>query len=457
MRIISRQSDKRRSAQRTSSRNPAMIRILAPILTGNVLEWYDIAIYTYLAVYISKAYFPPEEESGSLLMTFGLFFIGYLVRPFGALILGTYADRAGRKPALTLTLLLMGIGSVIIAFTPSYQTIGFFAPAIILLARMLQGLAAGGEYGTATTLLVEHFPQRAGFIASFQYASQGLSNILASLTGFTLAATLSANEISEWGFRIAFLIGGLVGFLAIYVRRAMPESPVFLAGKSQALRQSVWSPAFKLLRHHLGTLLLLIMVQSLSASMNYTISFVPTYAIDSFSLPATLGFGAAILGGFLQIIFYPISGRIADRFGKLNQMVTGAVIIAVVSLPLFSLVSSMASSLGILLVMVVLQFTFAWFAGPLSAVLSLSFPAEQRSIGTSFAFNTGVAIFGGITPAMVTFLIAETGQNSAPSYWLIFTAVIALIGLSVLLKRFGKHVSRPREAKADAPAPYMQK
>ncbi|WP_157000861.1 MFS transporter [Agromyces laixinhei] len=418
-------------------------RIIAPIIIGNVLEWYDIILYTLLAVYISKTFFPTDDPTVSLMLTFGVFFVGYLIRPIGALVLGSYADRAGRKPALTLTLYLMAAGSVLLAIVPSYSAIGIAAPILVLLARLLQGFSAGGEYGTATALLVEHFRSRAGFIASFQYASQGLSNLLAGLVGFTLAATLTSDQISDWGFRIAFLSGGLVGLVAIYVRRSLPESPEFLAKKAEIKRESVWAPAVKLIRWHLGTLLLLILVQGFSATVNYTIAFMPTYAIDTFGLPATVGFTVAIIGACLQMVLYPISGKLSDRFGKVNQMLVGAIILGIIVYPLFGLVASLASMTGLIIVMVVLQVGFAWFAGPWSAVLTLVFPTERRSIGASFAYNCGIAIFGGVTPAMVTFLIAETGQKSAPAYWLIATAVMAVIALVFILRKYGKHVSRP--------------
>lgn len=420
-------------------------KIIAACSIGNFLEWYDIVLYSYVAVYISKVFFPTGSETASLLLTFGTFFVGYLIRPIGALILGAYADKAGRKPALVLTLYMMALGTVLLAVIPPYSMIGIAAPVLVLLARFLQGFSAGGEFGSATTMMIEHLPVRKGFAASFQFTSQGASTVLAASAGLVLTSTLTAHQIETWGFRAAFLVGGLVFLVAVYLRRNLPESPEFMEtgrvaaadnGAASGKRPSIWKPAGDLLRSHLPAVLLMIGIGGLGSAVTYLMSYIPTYSINSLGLPSYVGFAAVLVTAILQMILYPISGATSDRFGKPQQMILGAILIAVFIYPIFGVLGAVASAAVLFPLLAFLEVFKAWFSAPSGALQGIIFPAETRGLGLAFSYNCGVAIFGGLTPFMSEFLIDATGQKGAPSYWLMMTAVIAIGCLWVVIRKY---------------------
>ena len=205
--------------------HPPAYRVIVAASMGNALEWYDFLIYGYFAVTIAKVFFPAGNDAVSLLQALGAFGLSYLVRPLGAIMLGAYADRAGRKAALMLSILLMMIGTTIMAVIPGYATIGVAAPAMVLLARLLQGFSVGGEFGSATAFLVEHSKTRKGFMASWQWASQGLTALVASAFGVLLTSALSADQLLSWGWRIPFFFGLLIGPVGLYIRSRMAETP----------------------------------------------------------------------------------------------------------------------------------------------------------------------------------------------------------------------------------------
>src|ERR1700689_1939964 len=189
----------------------SIARLIVATSIGNALEWYDITIYGYFAIYVSKAFFPNDDQATSLLLTFGTFGLAYLARPIGGLVLGAYADRHGRKASLLISIVLMTFGTLTVAVMPTYGSIGILAPIAVLLARLVQGFSAGGEFGSSTAFLVEHAPERRGFIASWQFASQGVSSLLSSVLGVGVISLMTPADMNAWGWRIPFLFGVLVG------------------------------------------------------------------------------------------------------------------------------------------------------------------------------------------------------------------------------------------------------
>lgn len=439
------------AADRGGTRRVSAARIIVAACAGNAVEWYDIVLYSYLAVYIGNAFFPSSVPGVSLLLTFGTFAVSFLIRPIGSLVLGAYADSAGRKPALMWSLLLMVIGTLLLVVTPSYHHIGIFAPILVLFGRLIQGFSAGGEFGSATTLMIEHLPRWKGFAASFQFSSQGLSTVLAAGIGALLTSTLDAGQISSWGFRVAFLFGALIGPVGLYIRRQVPESPEIAdrsaernptgTGQPDATpaatpSRSIWAPARDLLSAHLPLVILMLIVEGLGSSITYMVSYVPTYSIDTLGLASNVGFIAVIVGGFLQVFFTPVAGYLSDKFGQATQMLVGAVLLGVVIYPLFSVLGA-APGLALLIVAVAVMIGFkAWYSGPSAALQGKVFPADSRGIGVAFSYNCGVAIFGGVTPFMATLLIELTDDHKAPAYWLMFTALIAAVSLITLKLRY---------------------
>src|ERR1700723_3894240 len=222
---------------------------IAPLIVAtsirNALEWYDITIYGYFAIYVSKAFFPTEDQPTSLLLTFGTFGLAYLARPVGGVLLGAYADRHGRKASLLISIVLMTLGTLTVAVMPTYGTIGILAPIAVLLARLVQGFSAGGEFGSSTAFLVEHRPEQRGFVASWQFASQGLSNLLASAFGVGLTSWLTPAEMQSWAWRIPFLFGILVGPVGIYIRNHLEDATAPPAGQTSPIREVLLHQKFR--------------------------------------------------------------------------------------------------------------------------------------------------------------------------------------------------------------------
>src|SRR3984957_1667061 len=274
-----------------SSTSP--LRVIAAASIGNALEWFDLLVYGYFALTISRLFFPSSDPTLALMLAFGTFGVSYLVRPVGALVVGAYADKAGRKAALMVSISLMTTGTLLMAVVPTYAAVGVFAPATILIARLIQGFSVGGEFGGSTSFLVQHGYERKGFFASFQWAGQGLAAVLASLFGVGLTTMLSPDQVSAWGWRVPYFFGLLIGPIGFYIRRHVDETPEFLAAKPTR------TPVRDVILDQWDRILLAIGIAIVSNSSNYLILYMPTYAVTQLSLPASSGFIATLLGGII--------------------------------------------------------------------------------------------------------------------------------------------------------------
>lgn len=295
------------SAQTPAAGNkPHLYKTLFATCIGNALEWFDIAVYGFFASYIAHAFFPTEDPAVSLLLTFGSFGVSFLIRPLGAVVLGAYADRVGRKKALLASISLMMLGGVIITFMPSYATIGLTAPLMILLARLIQGFSAGGEFGSSTAFLVEHFPERKAFIASWQFATQGASTLLASAFGLGMSYWLSEAQIQEWGWRIPFAFGLLIGPVGLWAEK-VGRLPL-MWGSLLLLVVSIY-PAFRLVVNHTTPLTLMLLVGWMALLKSVYFSTVPSLMADLFPMETrasgmAIGYNVAVtvFGGFAPLI-----------------------------------------------------------------------------------------------------------------------------------------------------------
>lgn len=417
-----------------SPKRPSPTRIIAAACVGNALEWYDMAIYSFFAVYIAKVFFTNDDPTVSLFLALGTFGVAFLIRPLGAFVLGSYADRKGRKPALTLSLSLMMLGTLMICIMPTYGAIGVIAPIGILVARLIQGFAAGGEFGSATALMVEHLPHRRGFAASWQFTSQALSSLLAALLGTFLTASLSSDQLESWGFRIPFIFGLLVGPVGLYIRKHVPETP---AGEAIIQSESPRMPVRAVLRHQKTLVLLTIGVIAVTTCLNYMITYIPTYAAQTLGLPASSGFMATIVAGVVLLTVTPIAGHFSDRVGQIRIMVPAAGLILLLIYPMFAWMVT-APSLGVLLVVLFVMALFKGsYFGPMGALMAGMFPAESRATGMAVGYNIGVTVFGGFTPLIAAGLIEATSNAMSPSLWVIFAAIVSLAALSVSWKKLG--------------------
>src|SRR5581483_2709932 len=263
------------------ARGKNITRLVVATSLGNALEWFDISVYAYFAVNLSRAFFPTNDPTTSLLLTFGSFALTFLARPIGGVLLGTYADRYGRKASLLLSIAMMTIGTLAVGSMPSFDTIGVLAPLLVIVARLVQGFSAGGEFGSSTAFLVEHMPHRRGFVASWQFASQGLSGLLGAGFGALLTAVMTPADLQAWGWRLPFFFGVLIGPVGIYIRNHIEEPPA-------AQVASEASPVRLVFAEQKLRVLLAIGALAVSTAVNYLIVFMPTYVVKTLNLPPSV-------------------------------------------------------------------------------------------------------------------------------------------------------------------------
>lgn len=412
--------------------NPRRVIVAASI--GNALEWYDVIVYGFFAATISKLFFPSADETVSLLLALGTFAVAYVVRPLGALVLGAYADRVGRKAALMLSIRLMMLGTLLIAIMPPFAQIGVIAPILILLARLIQGFSAGGEFGSATAFLVEHAPDKRGFMASWQFASQGFATLLASAFGTVLTATLTEAQLESWGWRIPFLFGLLIGPVGYYIRRYVDEAGEFVeaAGTERAPVQDTF-------RTQKGRMLVAMGALAVSTAISYLITYMPTFAMKELGLPASTGFAATLVSGIVLTVMTPIVGHLSDRFGRVRIMVLFAALILALMYPSFAFLVAYPGFAVILVVMFVVGALKAGYFAPLPAMLAELFPVTNRATGMAVSYNIGVMTFGGTTPLVIVWLVDATGDKLAVTYYLMALAVVSLGCVVIARRRMGIH------------------
>lgn len=410
------------SCERLRSREPKT-RLLAAAVLGNVCEFFDFTSYAFFAVMIGKAFFPSESPHGSLLLSLAVFGVGFVTRPLGSVLIGRYADRAGRRPALLLTIILMAAGTLMIAITPTYQTIGVVAPLVIVTARLLQGAALGGEFGPATVYLFEVATEgRRGIWTSWQPASQGLATMLAGVVGVVLARSLSDQEMMDWGWRIPFFLGLAIVPIGLYLRHNLPETLVRSEGEKGAL--TVDTPSlgvgFKLqmaifAQIGFGTIAI------------YLSSYLATFAMQSLGLPPTVAFYSAIAAGGSVFVGCLLGGWASDNVSPHLVIAIPRWVIIFTAVPMFSMVAESRDLQGLMLLSIALPFFGMVSGGASFAAMIAALPPDRRSAGLGTLYALVVALLGGTAQFVVTTLVVMTGDNSAPAYYL-----IAICGLSLL-------------------------
>lgn len=414
-----------------SPRQSSLKKVIVAATIGNVLEWFDFVVYGFLAVTISEVFFPTGNATVSLLVTFGAFGLAYLVRPLGAILIGSYTDRNGRKAGLTLSIALMTLGTTLMAITPGYAAIGIAAPVCITLARLLQGLSVGGEFGTSVAFLSEHGTARRGFAASWQFSVAGMITALASLFGVALTTLLTHDQLLSWGWRLPYFFGMLVGPAGLYIRWRLSETQEFIEAE-----QPESMPIKELLTKYPVPVLLALGAAIISNSSFYILAYIPTYGQKTLHLPAYTGFTATLIGGFVLAIFAPIFGHLSDKMASRPRiMVITAWLFFFTSWPCFFLMSAWPTLVACIIAVSWLQLLKAGYSGVLPSVLGEQFPVAVRAIGISLSFSTAVTIFGGFAPFIATWLIAQTGDPLSPSYYLVATAFLSGLALWGVLRR----------------------
>jgi len=397
--------------------------VIGAVAVGNALEWFELVVFGYFAAIISDLFFPSSDPTASLLLTLASFGIAYVMRPLGAVVLGAYADRNGRKAALQLSIFLMALGSVAIAVGPTYATVGILAPIVILAARLVQGFSVGGEFGSATAFLVEQSNKRRGYFASWQFASQGLAALMA--TGFGAATTFLLNpaQVSSWGWRIPFFFGLALVPLGIYMRARLSETDAFQENRP------VKSPAHSVALEGKAGLLISVGVIVLGTVSVYTILFMPTYAVKVLSLPAPNSFAAGFVTGALQLFLIPIFGALSDRVGRTGVPIVAASLTLLGTYPILNWLCVEPTIHKLFAVQAILGIVTAAYLGSLPALMSELFPVAMRSTGLSVSYAFGVAIFGAFAPFIHLWLVVETANPRAPAIYVIAAAMISLASL----------------------------
>lgn len=397
---------------------------VAAVAIGNAVEFYDFIVYTTFAVMIGKTFFPSDNAFSSLILSVSTFGIGFIARPLGAILIGTYADKAGRKPAMILTMLLMAVGTAGLIFLPGYEQIGIAAPILLVVARLAQGLAWGGEAGPATTFIMEAAPEgKRAFYASWQIVAQGGAAITAGLIGYILSFCLNPQQQTDWGWRIAFGLGLCILPIAILMRRHLGET-LKLEDKSE--NNSTKGLLKEIFEHHSALIFIGIFVLSGSTVTQYFLNYTTTYALTELHYGENFAMLATFVVGLGVVIFALIGGYCADRFGRRITIVVPRIILLVILWPGLYLVNQFNSIwvfFGVITLFTALQNISG--AG-IVIFLCECFPKKLRATGFSISYALGISLFGGTAQIIVTWILELTGNPASPAFYLIFTNILCL-------------------------------
>jgi MHS family proline/betaine transporter-like MFS transporter len=402
----------------------AQLRTVIAATVGAVLEWFDLLVYAMFAVVLAKQFFPTTDPSVSLLLSLGTFALAWLVRPIGAVVIGRYGDRAGRKPALVLSAGLMMAGTLLTGLLPPYASIGLAAPLLMMLARLLQGFSAGGEFGSATALLAEQDPTRRGFYASLQWSASGLAVFLAAGFAYVINSLLTPDQVASWGWRVPFLFGLLIGPAAWYIRSRGEETPEFL-GTAMATH-----PVAEVAGQDKVRVLLGAGVVAAGAAGSYTINYMPTFAATQLHMGPTTALMGTMVAGIVNTVLPPVFGHLSDVYGRFRIMgLFGALGLCLIY-PLFLWVLAVPTLFTLIAIQVVVAAVFyCGYYATVPSFLAELFPTRRRTTGISIAYVLAQLIFGGVTPLVVSALISATGNAAAPGLYL---AAVTLLSLGCL-------------------------
>ncbi|MHC1479262.1 tricarballylate/proton symporter TcuC [Frateuria aurantia] len=405
--------------------SPSGAKAIFTVVSGNFLEMYDFMVFGFYAHEIGQAYFPTDSAFASLMLTFATFGAGFLARPLGALLLGAYIDRHGRKRGLMLTLSLMAVGILLIAATPGYATLGIAAPLLVLGGRLLQGFSAGVELGGVSVYLSEIAPPgRRGFYVSWQSASQQVAVLFAAILGLLLHRWLAPAALEAWGWRIPFIIGCLVVPALLLIRRNMEETPAFAhRGPPPPL-----SVVMRSVREHTWLIIAGMGLVSMTTVAFYMISaYMPTYGRQVLHLSDIQSLLVTACIAISNFFWLPVMGSWSDRIGRRPLLMTSATLTLLLAWPLLHWVTAAPSFARLLLAGEWLSLLYSSYNGAMVVALTEWMPPEVRTTGFSLAYSLATASFGGFTPLICTGLIQATHQRAAPGLWLSTAAVCGLL------------------------------
>ncbi len=415
---------------------------------GNFLEMYDFMVFGYYAAAIGLAFFPTQNEYASLMLSFMTFGTGYLMRPLGAVVLGAYIDHHGRRKGLLLTLLLMAVGTLSIAVMPGYEVIGLFAPLLVVVGRLFQGLSAGVEVGGASVYLAEiATPGRKGFFVSWQSGSQQVAVIFAAFLGLILSSRLRPEQMVGWGWRVPLLIGSMLIPFLLLLRRSLAETEEFKARKHHPNVSEIWRTVISNWR-----LMILGMMLSLTTTVTFYLitAYMPTYGTAVLHLSASASMFVTLLVGISNLCWLPLMGALSDRFGRRPLLLLFSATALLTPYPVLLWLVSMPSFERLLAAALWLSMIFGSYNGAMVVFLTEIMPPEVRVSGFSFSYSLATGIFGGFTPAVSTWLIHETGNSAMPGAWMAFAGLMSLTATLVLTSRSFQRRARESRQPVDA-------
>ncbi len=419
-------------ATEVETRTAVPFRHVMAVFVGNGLEFYDFLTFSYFAVYIARTFYPSESPATGLLATLATFGAGFLTRPIGAIVIGSMGDRIGRKPAMLVSFSLMGIAIIGLALTPSYDTIGIAAPVLVVLFRLLQGFALGGEVGPTTAFMAEAAPpHRRGLYLSMQFVTQDSAVLVAGLVGTSLAAMLSEAQLQAWGWRAAMLLGAVIVPFGLMLRRTLPET--LHRADDAALAPDATTGALTTrtrIRPFLRIIALGLIMLAAGTIGSYTTGYMTTYALTTLQLTASVSFGVIIVNGGVGVIFEAFSGWLSDRYGRKPVMIIPGALLLVSILPCFWIIHHFRNVWAFYAAEATMVMLAALSTVPIIVTITESLPKSIRSGAVATIYAFAISTFGGSTQFVITWLIGATGDPLAPAYYWSAAAALGLLAMT---------------------------
>ena len=417
-------------------------QVIAATTLGTALEYYDFTIYSFFAIQIGKLFFPSASPVNQFLLSIGVFGVGFVVRPLGGIVIGAYADRAGRKKAMVLTIMLMALSCALIASAPTYAAAGVAAPLIVLAARLIQGFAAGGEFGPGTTLIVEYATDRTrGFFASWNFAATALGLALGAAVATLVNVMLPKGIVDTWGWRLPFLFGIVAAPVGMLIRRRLEET-LSATATTSASRPTQRGGALKaaLTTHLRLTILGTFAELGGSVSVYITAFFLPNHAVRTLHLSSTASVTSGVVSALVMFSTAPIAGKLADRFSRKRVLVASRAILLLTVYPAFAWLSASPSIALLCVVSAYLSVFVSAQIVPVLVMIPELFPREVRATGIALTYVVSASFFGGFSPLIASWIVERTGNPLAPAWYVAAACAVSLIPVIWLRDRTGEAI-----------------